>query len=83
MTTTRTYRLEFHSEGQAVLLEQTSDPEQARDILDRHIRVFEKQTEQSAIPGRLVLYDEVSGQVLARKTLRARRGKRPSPSLAS
>ena len=82
MTTTRTYRLEFHSEGQALLLEKTSDPERARDILDRHIRRFEQQIDQS-VPGRLVLYDEISGQVLARKTLRERRGKRASAPLFS
>ncbi len=64
----RAFRLEFHSEGQSVLLEQTADPTLARDILARHTESLKA----SASIGRLVLLDESSGQVLARKTLKGR-----------
>ena len=68
MSTPRAYRLEFHSEGQSVLLETTADPTQARDILARHSEALR----QASAMGRLVLFDEGSGQVLARKTLKGR-----------
>jgi hypothetical protein len=76
MSSTRAYRLEFHSEGQSVLLETTADPVQARDILARHSEALK----QASAAGRLVLLDETSGQVLARKTLKGRpASSRPSP----
>ncbi len=68
MSIPRAYRLEFHSEGQSILLETTADPALARDILARHSEALKK---ASAV-GRLVLFDESSGQVLARKTLKGR-----------
>jgi hypothetical protein len=69
MTVPRLFRLEFHSEGQSVLLEKTADPTQARDILARHSEALKA----GASVGRLVLLDESSGQVLARKTLKGRK----------
>lgn len=68
MSTSRAYRLEFHSDGQSVLLETTADPATARDILARHSVALKA----ASAAGRLVLLDESSGQVLARKTLKGR-----------
>ena len=75
MSTPRAYRLEFHSEGQSTLLEKTADPALARDILARHSEALRR----ASAAGRLVLLDESSGQVLARKTLKGR----PAASRAS
>jgi hypothetical protein len=68
MTVPRAFRLEFHSEGQSILLETTADPSIARDILARHSAALS----ETSAAGRLVLFDEGSGQVLARKTLKGR-----------
>lgn len=79
MSTSRAYRLEFHSEGQSVLLETTADPTLARDILARHSEALKA----ASAAGRLVLLDESSGQVLARKTLKGRPASARSSSAAS
>ncbi len=78
-TTPRAYRLEFHSEGQSVLLETTADPTMARDILARHSEALKA----ASAAGRLVLLDESSGQVLARKTLKGRAVPARSSAIAS
>lgn len=67
MAIRRACRLELHSDGQAILLERTDDPEQARDILARHSELLTN----AGTVGRLVLLDEVSGQVLARRQIKA------------
>jgi hypothetical protein len=78
MTTPRALRLEFHTDGRSVLLETTADPTLARDILARHTASLKA----NASVGRLVLLDESSGQVLARKTLTARSRRSSSSALA-